>query len=185
METMRIGMDEQGRSTWRRVPGRQAIAAVSGYASVLLRLRWPVVALATLIMLAMAPGARFIGVTNDYRSFFDDDNPQLAALHALEATCTPSKVALIAIAPKGGSVFTRETLGAIEELTESAWRTPWSIRVDSLTNHPHSEAFGDDWLLQRGTLHATIAQCGSDTRDFAPWLSRIVVGNCRATWCRS
>ena len=122
----------------------RATTAVSGYASVLLRLRWLVVALATLVMLAMVPGARFIGVTNDYRSFFDDDNPQLAALHALEATYTPSKVALIAIAPKSGSVFTRETLGAIEELTERAWRTPWSIRVDSLTNHPHSEAFGDD-----------------------------------------
>ena len=117
---------------------------MNGYASVLLRLRWPVVALATLVMLAMAPGARFIGVTNDYRSFFDDDNPQLVALHALEATYTTSKFALIAVAPKSGSVFTRETLGAIEELTEGAWRTPWSIRVDSLTNHPHSEAVGDD-----------------------------------------
>ena len=27
--------------------------------------------------------------------------------------------------------------------------------------------------MQRGTLHATIAQCGSGTRDFAPWPSRI------------
>ena len=30
-------------------------------------------------------------------TFFDDDNPQLAALHALEATYTPSKVALTTI----------------------------------------------------------------------------------------
>ena len=95
-------------------------------------------------MLAMASGARFIGVTNDYRTFFDEDNPQLVALHALEATYTASKMALIAIAPKSGSVFTRETLGVIEELTERAWHTPWSVRVDSLTNYPHSEAFEDD-----------------------------------------
>jgi len=117
---------------------------VNAYPSVLLRFRWPVVAIAALFMLAMVSGARFIGVTNDYRSFFDEDNPQLVALHALEATYTASKIALIAIAPKSGSVFTRETLGVIEELTESAWRTPWSIRVDSLTNYPHSEAFEDD-----------------------------------------
>ena len=117
---------------------------MNAYARVLLRFRWPVVAFATLFTLAMASGARFIGVTNDYRSFFDEDNPQLVALHALEATYAASKFALIAIAPKSGSVFTRETLGAIEELTERAWHTPWSVRVDSLTNYPHSEAFGDD-----------------------------------------
>ena len=30
-----------------------------------------------------------------------------------------------------------------------------------------------------------LAQCGSGIRDFAPWPSRIVGGNCRAIWCRS
>ena len=50
------------------------------------------------------------------------------------------------MAPREGSVFTREVLGAIEELTKAAWRTPHSTRVDSLTNHTHSEAFGEDDL---------------------------------------
>lgn len=117
------------------------------YIASILRHRWLVVALTTLLMLVMTAGARFIGVTNDYRSLFDEDNPQLAALDALENTYSVSHTALIALAPREGSVFTRETLGAIEDLTEAAWRTPYSNRVDSLTNYSHSEAFGDDLVV--------------------------------------
>ena len=116
--------------------------------AIILRRRWLVVAVATLLMLAVAGGARFIGVTNDYRSLFDEDNPQLAAFDDLENTYSVSHTALIAVAPREGSVFTRETLGALEELTEAAWRTPYSNRVDSLTNYSHSEAFGDDLIVE-------------------------------------
>ena len=104
--------------------------------------------LATVLMLTVTAGARFIGVTNDYRSLFDADNPQLAGLDALEATYSSSNTALVAIAPRAGSVFTRETLGALEELTEAAWHVPWSTRVDSLTNYSHSEAFEDDLVVE-------------------------------------
>ena len=113
-----------------------------------LRRRWLVVALATLLMLAVTAGARFIGVTNDYRSMFAADNPQLAALDALEDTYSASNLALIAVAPREGSVFTREVLGAVEALTEAAWRTPWSIRVDSLTNYLHSSSVEDDLAVE-------------------------------------
>ena len=122
--------------------------ALDRYTDGILRRRWPVAVLATVIMLAAAGGARFIGITNDYRSLFDEDNPQLAALDALEETYASSNTALVAIAPREGSVFTRETLAAIEELTEAAWRTPWSTRVDSLTNFSHSEASEDDLVVE-------------------------------------
>ncbi len=118
------------------------------YAALVLRYRWPILVLATLLMLAMTGGARFIGVTNDYRSLFEADNPQLKALDALEATFATSNAALIAIAPQQGSVFTREALGAVEELTKAGWETPYSSRVDSLTNYTHSEADGDDLVVR-------------------------------------
>ena len=118
------------------------------YIEIILRRRWVVIALATLVMLAVTGGVRFVGVTNDYRSLFDEGNPQLAAFDALEATYTETNTALIAIAPLEGSVFTRETLGAVEELTEAAWQAPYSTRVDSLTNYNHSEAFGDDLVVE-------------------------------------
>ena len=117
------------------------------YTDAILRYRWLVVALATLVMLALTAGVRFITVTNDYRILFGEDNPQLAAFDALENTYSASKAVLIAVAPRDGSVFTREALGAVEELTEAAWRAPYSSRVNSLTNYTHSEARDDDLVV--------------------------------------
>ena len=117
------------------------------YAAAVLGYRWLVVLFASLIMLIMSGGARFLTVTSDYRTLFGEDNPHLAAFDALENTYSASNAALIAIAPQEGSVFTREALGAIEALTEAAWRTPYSSRVSSLTNYSYSEAFGDDLVV--------------------------------------
>ena len=110
----------------------------------ILRRPWVTVALAAAVMAAMTAGVRFITVTNDYRILFGENNPELAEYERLEDTYAESNRALIAVAPAQGSAFTRETLGAIEELTEAAWQAPYSSRVDSLTNYSHSEAFGDD-----------------------------------------
>ena len=122
-------------------------ALLDRYIAALLRYRWLVVAGATLVMLAMAAGGRFITVSNDHRILFGEDNPQLAAYDALEDTYTSSNTALIAVTPRQGTVFTRETLGVIEKLTEEAWQAPYSSRVDSLTNYSHSEALGDDLIV--------------------------------------
>ena len=110
----------------------------------ILRRPWVTVALAAAVMAAMTAGVRFITVTNDYRILFGENNPELAEYERLEDTYAESNRALIAVAPAQGGAFTRETLGAIEELTEAAWQAPYSSRVDSLTNYSHSEAFGDD-----------------------------------------
>ena len=61
-------------------------APLDRYITLILRRRWLVSSLAVLVMLLMTVGARFIGVTNDYRSMFDEDNPQLAAFDALDGT---------------------------------------------------------------------------------------------------
>ena len=122
-------------------------AALVRYAEALLARPWLVVAIAALAMLILSAGAVSIGVTNDHRVLFDDQNPQLLAYQDLEATYTESDTALIAVAPEEGSVFSREALGLIEAMTESAWQTPYSIRVDSLTNYNHSESSGDDLIV--------------------------------------
>ncbi len=118
------------------------------YIDAVLRRRWLVVALAMLILLIAGAGGRFITVANDYRILFKKDNPYLLAFEALERTFSTSDNALIAVAPRGGSVFTKEALGALEELTEAAWKTPHSSRVDSLTNYNHSRAEGDDLIVE-------------------------------------
>ena len=127
--------------------GEPGSAALVRYTEALLARPWLVVAITSLAMLISSGGAVFIGVTNDHSVLFDEHNPQLLAYQALEATYTESDTALIAVAPDEGSVFTRQSLGLIEALTESAWQTPYSIRVDSLTNYNHSESSGDDLIV--------------------------------------
>ncbi len=118
------------------------------YIAAVLRHRWLVAGLATLVMLALAAGAPHVVVKNEHRVLFGEGNPQLAAFDALEATYSASNSALIAVAPRQGTVFTRENLGAVEELTAAAWEAPHSTRVDSLTNYTHSEADGDDLIVE-------------------------------------
>jgi predicted RND superfamily exporter protein len=45
-------------------------------------------------------------------------------------------------------VFTRETLAAIEELTEAAWHIPYSSRVDSITNFQHTRSEKDELIVE-------------------------------------
>ncbi len=157
------------------------------YIAAILRRRWLVVALATLVMLATTAGVRFITVTNDYRVLFSEDNPQLAAFNALENTYSVSNTALIAIAPREGSVFTREALGAVEELTEAAWRVPYSSRVNSLTNYTHSEALEDELIVAplvedaHALSDADVARIEGIALDAAAIAGRLVAHDGRTT----
>ena len=119
------------------------------YTTFMLRRRWLVLASAVAAMLVLTAGVQFIAMSNDWRDMLDADNPQLVAFDALEDTYTATNAAVVAIAPNGGSIFTREALGAIEELTEAAWRVPSSTRVDSLTNYNHTESVEDDLNVDR------------------------------------
>ncbi len=118
------------------------------------RHRWQVI-LAMLLMVATAgSGIRFLTFNNDLRVFFSEQNPQLQALERLEATYNKIDNVLFVIAPRDGNVFTRETLKAIGELTEAAWQTPYSVRVDSLSNFQHSRAEGDELIVEDLVEHA-------------------------------
>ncbi len=141
------------------------------YTTFILRYRWLVLALAVGVMVILAAGLQFITVSNDWRDNFDKDNPHRVAFEALEDTYTATNVALIAVAPKGGEIFTREALSAVEELTEAAWRVPWSTRVDSLVNYNHTEAVGDDLKVER-----LVGDAGSLNDDDLARIKRIALG---------
>ena len=124
-------------------------ASLDRYTAFILRYRWLVIASTVAVMLLLTAGLQFITASNDWRDNFEENDPQLVAYDKLEDTYSATNAALIAVAPKGGSVFTREALGAVEALTEAAWRVPWSTRVDSLTNYYHSEAVDDDLIVEQ------------------------------------
>ena len=126
------------------------------YIDFVLRRRWLVVGVATLVMVSMMAGLPGVTVSNGYRVLFGEDNPDLLAYDELQDTYSASRSALIAISPREGTVFAREVLAAIENLTETAWQTPYSVRVDSLANYFHSEAVDDDLVIAPLVKEATL-----------------------------
>lgn len=110
----------------------------------------PIIVLLLAIMCVglMASGARLLSFSNDYRLFFSEENPQLQALEALQDTYTKSNNVIIVIAPDDKNIFTQKTLKVVEQLTEAAWQTPYSTRVDSITNFQHTYAEGDNLIVE-------------------------------------
>jgi predicted RND superfamily exporter protein len=108
------------------------------------RYPWQIILVMLLVAASAGSGIHLLGFNNDLRVFFSERNPQLQALEELEATYNKIDNVLFVIAPRDANVFSRETLAAVAELTGAAWQTPYSVRVDSLTNFQHSQAEGDD-----------------------------------------
>ncbi|MBN2314344.1 MAG: MMPL family transporter [Sedimentisphaerales bacterium] len=110
--------------------------------------RWWMIGATVLVVLATSGGMRFLTVNNNTRVFFSEGNPQLKALEALENMFSKDNDIFFAIAPKDGSVFTRESLEAVEELTELSWQMPHSSRVNSITNFQHTRSEQDDLIVE-------------------------------------
>ncbi|MXW43659.1 MAG: MMPL family transporter [Candidatus Dadabacteria bacterium] len=118
--------------------------------SMIVTRRWLTIVLSLLVILILAAGAtRLIVVDVDFRNHFSKSDPHLLALEQLEETYALSDVVLVAIAPHNGTIFTRETLVAIEEMTKQLWRTPYATRVDSIANYTHSEGFEDELVVEQ------------------------------------
>ena len=110
--------------------------------------RWLVI-LATLIAIAGASvGISRLEFSANYRIFFDDNNPQLLKLEALERTYGKNENIAFLIVPDDGNATSQSALAAAVWLTEVAWRTPFSRRVDSLANFQHTTAEGDDLYVR-------------------------------------
>ena len=114
----------------------------------MLAARWPVV-LATLFLVAAASGGlALLEFSANYRIFFDDDNPQLQALEALENTYGKNENIAFLIVPDDGNATSQDALSAAVWLTKAAWRTPFSRRVDSLANFQYTTAEGDELYVR-------------------------------------
>lgn len=109
---------------------------------------WLVIAATLIAVLAIGAGARHLEFSNNYRVFFGADNPELIAFENFQATYTKNDNILFVVQPKDGKLFTAEQAEAVERITAEAWKTPFAIRVDSVTNFQHSWADGDDLTVE-------------------------------------
>ena len=118
------------------------------YAEFIIQHKVLTIILSILMVMSMGFGAQFLTFTNDYRIFFGEDNPQLLAFEELQDTYSKNDNVMFLLVPEDGKVFSNRTLEAVAWLTERAWETPHSSRVESLTNYQHTSAVGDDLLVE-------------------------------------
>lgn len=118
------------------------------YTNWLVKFRWLALLLTLIVVAVLASGGRFITFTNDYQVFFGESNPQLAAFNDLQDTYAKNDNVLIMLEPADQNVFTADTLQAVAALTELAWKTPYSSRVDSISNFQYTYAEEDDLIVE-------------------------------------
>ena len=114
------------------------------FAERVLAARWPVILVTVLWVAVAAAGIARLEFSANYRIFFDDESPELLALETLENTYGKNENIVFLIVPDDGDATSESALSAAVWLTEAAWRTPWSRRVDSLANFQYTTADGDD-----------------------------------------
>lgn len=118
------------------------------YGHWVIRHRWWIIIATIFLVGVSASGVKHLKINQNSRIFFSEENPQLQAMDALDNTYSKNENVFIAIAPKSGNVFTKETLSVVRELTELCWEIPYSSRVDSITNFQHTYAHGDELVVE-------------------------------------
>ncbi len=121
---------------------------LTAYGRFMIAHRWLVIGVTLAIVAVMAIGLFRLDVNPDSRVFFGKDDPQRVALDRMERTYNKANNVFIIVSAKTGTLFTRRSLAAIEDLTKAAWKTPFSLRVDSIANYQHSYANGDEIVVE-------------------------------------
>jgi predicted RND superfamily exporter protein len=103
---------------------------------------------AVLVAALIGSGVTRLEFSTNYRVFFSEANPELQAFEELQNTYTKNDNFFFVVEPKEGAAFDRETMTAVEELTEAAWQIPYTIRVDSVSNFQHTYAIEDDLIVE-------------------------------------
>ncbi len=120
---------------------------IEAYAHWIIRWRYLVVLTIIATVFAAGTGMPKLSMSNDYRMFFGEDNPQLLEFERMQNTFNKNDNIMFVVTPKDGTVFTVKTLKAVQAITEAAWQIPFSTRIDSITNHQHTYAEEDDLIV--------------------------------------
>lgn len=109
---------------------------------------WMVLFIGVALIMGASFGAKNLYFRGDYKVFFEEENPQRIAFEEMQAVFNKNETANIIVAPASGNVFNQRTLTLLKEMSDEAWQTPLSTRVDSIANYQHTWAEGDDLIVE-------------------------------------
>lgn len=117
------------------------------FATTIVKNKWWSLLFTAIIVGIAGAGLGKLNFNADSKVFFSKENPQLMAYEKIEQVYSDDDNILIAITEKNGQIFSNETLGAIKILVDSAWQTPYSFRVDAITNFQYTRSEGDNLVV--------------------------------------
>ena len=118
------------------------------FAEKIIQYRYLSILFCLVLLIASFRGVEGIAFSPAMEQFFPEDYP-ISENHAhIEDTFYSSDSVIIAIGVDEGTVFNPRILNLIEEITDKAWSTPHSIRVDSLSNFSFVRAEVDDLVVE-------------------------------------
>ncbi|GLX79929.1 RND transporter [Thalassotalea insulae] len=118
------------------------------WAEVILKYRWLTIIISLSLCAVLTAGITKLDVSNNYRVFFSDNNPDLKKFEQFEATYSKNDNFLIVIKPKEGEIDNASVMSVVEALTQESWSIPYASRVDSLTNFQHTFAQEDELIVE-------------------------------------
>ncbi len=110
--------------------------------------RWPITIISLILTALAVSGNVFLETATSYRAFFEKDNPQFQALESLENIYGRNDSVVFLVVPEDRDFASEQSLAAVVWLTDRAWQTPYSTRVDSIANFQHTTAKGDDLFVR-------------------------------------
>jgi len=151
------------------------------FGKVVVEKKWLTLLLGILFTFLWVMGLSGLSMNPDNRIFFSKENPQLVALETLERTYSRDDNVYVVLAPKNGEVFSPKSLEATRELTERLWKTPFSSRVDSITNFQWTRADGDDVtisdLVEDGDISLEVAKNAREIALKEPLIRNLLVNS--------
>lgn len=114
---------------------------------------WVVIAFMVIVSSLAAIGAGNLYFRGDYKVFFEEGFGPLNDFEEMQRIFNKSDSIGVLVVPQGDTVIDEEILTLIQEYTEDAWQTPFSSRVDSLTNYQNTWAEYDDMMVEDMVLY--------------------------------
>lgn len=113
-----------------------------------LRFRWLIIAATILAVVLLSTGLSRLQFSNTYRLFFSEVNPELQVFDEFLDTFSTTDTVLFVIHNPNGPALNIDTAATIEQMTEKAWKLPYSSRVDSITNFQNTYGEDDDLVVE-------------------------------------
>ncbi|MBV1911698.1 MAG: MMPL family transporter [Kangiellaceae bacterium] len=108
---------------------------------------WKTILACLVFVVSMGYFMKDVAPSISYKDLLGADYPHLKTYERIHSEFTSDENLLVLIEAKKGTVLSAEIIAGVRQLTTDLWQTPYSVRVDSLTNFQHTSANNDELIV--------------------------------------